>query len=105
MIDRFLITGILRQFDSFPYPINDQSFRSRSLPLFDFRYNERAALGVDDDERFVKAAAGIKGKPSSIGGLVGNPKPRKPARPKRQKRIDPPPPIRSPQLSFPFIDC
>jgi hypothetical protein len=29
---------------------------------FDFRYNERMALGVDDDERFAKAAIGIKGK-------------------------------------------
>jgi hypothetical protein len=32
------------------------------LCKFDFRYNERMALGVDDDERFAKAAIGIKDK-------------------------------------------
>ena len=34
----------------------------RYLAEFDFRYNERAALGVDDTARTVKALAGIVGK-------------------------------------------
>lgn len=34
----------------------------RYLGEFDFRYNERAALGVDDDARMAKAAKGIAGK-------------------------------------------
>ncbi|MGD9536427.1 MAG: IS1595 family transposase [Alphaproteobacteria bacterium] len=34
----------------------------RYLAEFDFRYSERAALGVDDSERAVKALKGIEGK-------------------------------------------
>lgn len=34
----------------------------RYLAEFDFRHNERAALGVDDTARTVKALAGIVGK-------------------------------------------
>jgi transposase-like protein len=34
----------------------------RYLAEFDFRYNERAALGVEDSERMAKAAKGIAGK-------------------------------------------
>lgn len=34
----------------------------RYLAEFDFRYNERSALGVDDGERATKALAGIVGK-------------------------------------------
>lgn len=34
----------------------------RYLAEFDFRYNQRAGLGVDDDERMAKAAQGIVGK-------------------------------------------
>src|SRR5205823_5583391 len=34
----------------------------RYLAEFDFRYNERAALGVDDQERAAKALRGVTGK-------------------------------------------
>jgi hypothetical protein len=34
----------------------------RYLAEFDFRYNERAALGVDDAERMSKSIAGIRGR-------------------------------------------
>jgi hypothetical protein len=34
----------------------------RYLAEFDFRYNQRAALGVDDSERTTKALKGIVGK-------------------------------------------
>jgi transposase-like protein len=34
----------------------------RYLAEFDFRYNQRIALGVDDDQRMAKAAKGIVGK-------------------------------------------
>ena len=34
----------------------------RYLSEFDFRYNERAKLGVTDTERFAKAMKGIVGK-------------------------------------------
>jgi transposase-like protein len=34
----------------------------RYLAEFDFRYNERVALGVDDDARMVKATKGVVGK-------------------------------------------
>jgi ISXO2 transposase-like protein len=34
----------------------------RYLAEFDFRYNERMALGTDDDERMEKAAKGVVGK-------------------------------------------
>ena len=39
-----------------------QQHLKRYLCEFDFRYNERMALGIDDDERLAKAAVGIKGK-------------------------------------------
>jgi transposase-like protein len=39
-----------------------QQHLKRYLGEFDFRYNERAALGVDDDQRMAKAAKGIQGK-------------------------------------------
>lgn len=39
-----------------------QQHLKRYLGEFDFRYNERIALGVDDDERMAKAAKGITGK-------------------------------------------
>ncbi len=34
----------------------------RYLPEFDFRYNERSALGVEDAKRAAKAVNGIEGK-------------------------------------------
>jgi hypothetical protein len=34
----------------------------RYLAEFDFRYNERSALGVSDAERMTKSVAGIVGK-------------------------------------------
>lgn len=34
----------------------------RYLAEFDFRYNNRSALGVEDEQRAVKAAVGLKGK-------------------------------------------
>ena len=34
----------------------------RYLAEFDFRYNARAALGVDDEARATKAFSGVKGK-------------------------------------------
>ena len=34
----------------------------RYLAEFDFRYNQRAALGIDDEQRMAKAAKGIVGK-------------------------------------------
>jgi transposase-like protein len=39
-----------------------QDHLKRYLAEFDFRYNERAALGVDDSQRMAKAAKGIVGK-------------------------------------------
>jgi transposase-like protein len=39
-----------------------QQHLKRYLGEFDFRYNERMALGVHDDERMAKAAKGIQGK-------------------------------------------
>jgi len=39
-----------------------QQHLKRYLAEFDFRYNERATLGVDDDARFARAAVGIRGK-------------------------------------------
>lgn len=39
-----------------------QQHLKRYLAEFDFRYNERAALGVDDVERFEKSIPGIVGK-------------------------------------------
>ena len=40
----------------------------RYLAEFDFRYNERSALGVEDSERTVKALKGIEGKRLTYGG-------------------------------------
>jgi hypothetical protein len=34
----------------------------RYLGEFDFRYNQRVALGIDDSQRIAKAAKGILGK-------------------------------------------
>ena len=34
----------------------------RYLAEFDFRYNERVALGIDDADRTLRALAGIVGK-------------------------------------------
>jgi hypothetical protein len=34
----------------------------RYLAEFDFRYNERSALGIEDAERAAKAVKGIEGK-------------------------------------------
>lgn len=34
----------------------------RYLAEFDFRYNNRIALGVDDQNRAVRALEGVKGK-------------------------------------------
>src|SRR5215211_2661204 len=42
----------------------------RYLAEFDFRYNNREALGVTDRERMVKSIAGIVGKRLTIGGLI-----------------------------------
>jgi transposase-like protein len=39
-----------------------QQHLKRYLAEFDFRYNERSALGVEDAERAAKAVKGIKGK-------------------------------------------
>lgn len=39
-----------------------QQHLKRYLGEFDFRYNERMGLGVNDDERMAKAATGIVGK-------------------------------------------
>jgi ISXO2-like transposase domain len=39
-----------------------QQHLTRYLGEFDFRYNERIGLGVDDSERMNKAAKGIVGK-------------------------------------------
>ncbi len=42
--------------------MSSQQHLKRYLAEFDFRYNERAALGVDDNQRMAKAAKGIVGK-------------------------------------------
>jgi hypothetical protein len=39
-----------------------QQHLKRYLCEFDFRYNERSVLGVNDDQRLAKAAVGINGK-------------------------------------------
>jgi hypothetical protein len=39
-----------------------QQHLKRYLAEFDFRYNERAALGVDDEARTTRAFRGIVGK-------------------------------------------
>ena len=52
---------MIRKFTS--YLASDRVFGShRYLCEFDFRYNERSALGVEDAERSVKAVKGIEGK-------------------------------------------
>jgi hypothetical protein len=40
----------------------DEAHLHRYLSEFDFRYNNRIALGVDDAQRTVNALAGIEGK-------------------------------------------
>ena len=43
----------------------------RYLAEFDYRYNEREALGMNDAERMAKSVQGIVGKRAlHIGGLV-----------------------------------
>lgn len=44
------------------YPHCEKQHLHRYLAEFDFRYNNRAALEVDDFERPVRTLAGIKGK-------------------------------------------
>lgn len=39
-----------------------QQHLKRYLAEFDFRYNERSALGVEDTERMTKSVQGIAGK-------------------------------------------
>jgi len=39
-----------------------QQHLKRYLAEFDFRYNERSALGVEDSERMAKSVQGIVGK-------------------------------------------
>ena len=39
-----------------------QQHLKRYLGEFDFRYNERSGLGVEDNERMAKTAKGISGK-------------------------------------------
>ncbi len=52
-----------------------QQHLKRYLAEFDFRYNERQALGVSDSTRMVKAMQGIEGKRLTYrpvdGGLKG----------------------------------
>lgn len=45
-----------------------QQHLKRYLAEFDFRYNERMALGVSDSDRAVKALKGIEGKRLTYGG-------------------------------------
>ncbi len=45
-----------------------QQHLKRYLAEFDFRYNERMALGITDAERAAKALAGIEGKRLTYGG-------------------------------------
>ena len=52
--------------------VSQQHLR-RYLGEFDFRYNERAALGVTDAERTVKALQGIGGKRLTYGGSEEGP--------------------------------
>jgi hypothetical protein len=44
------------------YQHSSEKHLHRYLAEFDFRYNARAALGVDDEQRSEKALRGIKGK-------------------------------------------
>lgn len=46
----------------------------RYLGEFDFRYNERSALGVEDPERFTRAAKGVVGKRLTYRRVGGKPK-------------------------------
>lgn len=45
----------------------------RYLAEFDFRYNERTALGVTDGDRTLKALRGIEGKRLTYGGSAARP--------------------------------
>ena len=45
-----------------------QQHLKRYLAEFDFRYNERSGLGVEDNERMAKALKGIEGKRLTYGG-------------------------------------
>ena len=42
----------------------------RYLAEFDFRYNNRSALGVEDEERATKAVVGAKGKRLTYKPLI-----------------------------------
>jgi hypothetical protein len=45
----------------------------RYLSEFDFRYNNRVALGVNDEARSERALQGIVGKRLTYGGLLRDP--------------------------------
>ena len=45
----------------------------RYLAEFDFRYNERSALGINDADRTYKALRGIEGKRLTYGGSAARP--------------------------------
>ncbi len=73
----------------------------RYVGEFDFRYNERIALGVTDAERFTKSIGGIVGKRLTYR-LAG---PKKPKGAPRSKRKAPFVPLPDPlQLELPFED-
>lgn len=44
----------------------------RYLAEFDFRYSNRVALGVDDQERAARALTGVKGKRLTYRATGGN---------------------------------
>jgi transposase-like protein len=46
----------------------DEKHLHRYLAEFDFRYNNRVALGIDDTQRTLKALKGIEGKRLTYGG-------------------------------------
>ena len=81
-----------------------QTLLPNSLGEFDFRYNQRISLGVNDDQRMAKAAKGIVGKRLTYRRLVGPKKPRRTSRSKRKKlRLPPPAPDPPRQLGFAFM--
>ena len=49
-----------------------QQHLKRYLAEFDFRYNERASLGIDDQERTDRALRGIVGKRLTYHGSSGD---------------------------------
>src|SRR5436305_15158177 len=54
--------SILKRGINGTYHHGSQQHLKRYLAEFDFRYNEREGLGVNDSERTVKAMQGIEGK-------------------------------------------